>query len=221
MDIQATQNNEEKKPLRNPFTMINISEEAAKLIKNPEERIYIVLYYNTEYEEYKCAEFTGRYNTYFGIQNILESESVDIRASKVLVELVGLDPFKGNKPRRYLMHPDEASSILEFCHSVENLFGDNAYSIDQYDTGPSIESREENTVSYPITLVSDPSISANQNRYIPGSNDGIPINTPQGDFIFYAGGGGSLGNGGNGSTDKPTKYFVPANMDDNIEGKEI
>lgn len=201
------------KPLRMPFTPIDMDPEAAKLLKNQEQKLYIVAYYNTEYEEYKYAEFTGRYNTYFGIKRILESESVDIRASVVLVELVGLDPLNRNKARRYLMHPDDALSIYDFCHSIEKYFGDNAYSIDEYDTGGTKDTDDRDYDAYDIKLEhsDDPRLVVG-NRY-EGHKEGLSatLRTKSGEVMeFFAAGGGK-------------QFFTSATMnnDGSIESKEI
>ena len=129
----GTQPHSEKRKPYEPFRTIHEDPRVTQMRKSSEEKTYIVLYYNMEYEEYKFATFEGRYNTYFGIKDILDAESVDIRNSSVLVETVGIDP-RTNNPKRYLMHPDEAASIYDFCHQMEAFFGDNAYSIEEYDT---------------------------------------------------------------------------------------
>lgn len=126
------------KNYKQPFRMVTVPTDVTELTRTTEEKLYVVLYYNIEYEEYKFAKFYGRYNTYFGIRDILEAESVDLHASEVLVETVGIDP-KTNKARRYLIHPEEASDLMDFCHQMEPYFGDNAYSVDQYDTGYTIK----------------------------------------------------------------------------------
>ena len=132
-------------PFYEPFTVEKVDPSVLALQKSPEDKDYYVLYYNLEFEEYKWKRFTGRYDAYFGIKEILETESIDVRSSVVIVETVGIDPST-NKGKRYLNYPDNSSSILEFCHYVEKFFGDNAYDVDQYDTGPHEDIEEEDEV---------------------------------------------------------------------------
>lgn len=129
-----------KKKLYEPFKMIDVDDDIKALERSAEYKTYILLYYNLEYEEYRYKEFTGRYDTYFGIRDILDAESVDLRQSKVLVEAVGR---VGKKAMRVMSHPDESLNIIEFCHTVERFFGDNAYSIEEYDTGVGAEEESE------------------------------------------------------------------------------
>lgn len=131
-------------PYYEPFTIEKVDQSVLELQRSPEDKEYYVLYYNLEYEEFKWKKFIGRYDTYFGIKQILDSESIDIRSSIVIVETVGIDPST-NKGKRYLNHPDNSSSIIDFCHYVEKFFGDNAYSIDEYDTGPVNELEESSS----------------------------------------------------------------------------
>ena len=123
------------KPFYKPFIEEPIDPSVQELTKSAEDKEYYVLYYNLEYEEYKWAKFVGRYDAYFGIKDILDSESIDLHSSIVLVETVGLDPIS-KKGKKYLNHPDNCANIIEFCHHVEKFFGNNAYSVDEYDTGP-------------------------------------------------------------------------------------
>lgn len=133
------------KPFYSPFVEEPTDPSVMALLKDSEEKEYYVLYYNLEYEEFKWKSFTGRYNAYFGIKDILDTESIDLHNSVVLVETVALDPTT-KKGKRYLNHPDNSASIVDFCHHVEKFFGDNAYSVDSYDTGPhDIPQKEENT----------------------------------------------------------------------------
>lgn len=106
-------------------------EDVKRLQKDSENKIYIVLYYNLDDEVFKFKKFKGRYDTYFGIKDIIDSEVIDISNSEVLVETVGIDP-NTNKARRYMMHPDDSYSILDFCHYASQFFGDRAYNIDDY-----------------------------------------------------------------------------------------
>ena len=53
------------KKLYQPFRQLDVAPDVAALQRPNEEKLYILLYYNIEYEEYKFAKFHGRYNTYF------------------------------------------------------------------------------------------------------------------------------------------------------------
>ena len=153
MGVTRLSNNNNEKELYQPFRKIDIDPNAAALQKSTEEKMYLVLYYNIEYEEYKFAKFYGRYNAYFGIRDLLEAESIDLHASEVLVETVGLDA-RSRQAKRYLMHPEEALDIYDFCKQMEKFFGDNAYSIEAYDTGYTIKEVAdimENNEPSPIT----------------------------------------------------------------------
>ena len=136
------------KKLYQPFRQLDVAPDVAALQRPNEEKLYILLYYNIEYEEYKFAKFHGRYNTYFGIKNILDSESVDLYASEVLVETVGIDGVT-HKARRFLMHSDDALNLYDFCKQMEKFFGDNAYSIEEYNTGYTIKDAADYIETHP------------------------------------------------------------------------
>lgn len=222
---------EEKKELYNPFTPVEVDPRVTAMKRSTEERMYIVLYYNVEYEEFKHAVFYGRYAVYFGIKNILDSESIDLAASTVLVETVGLDPTTKD-PKRYLIHPENASNIIDFCKQMEVYFGENAYSLEEY--GASTERVEGE--KYDIVLSSDPNSSTPVgNEYMPISSDGSNYT------MYFGGGGGNLGDGGNENFNPDTAsympsdlfldkdgikaggkmFYNPATLDSTVEGKEI
>lgn len=233
--METMQNNtptEGKKELYNPFVPVTVDPQVTAMKKSPEDRMYIVLYYNTEYEEFKHAIFYGRYNVYFGIKNILDSESIDLSASTVLVETVALDPST-KSPKRYLIHPDNASNIIDFCKQMEVYFGENAYSLEEYDTSERIAPEGE---KYDIVLSSDPNSGAHiGNEYMPISSDSSNYT------LYFGGGGGNIGSGGNGNFDPDTASYMPADLfldkdgikaggkmfynpatlDGTVEGKEI
>lgn len=218
---------EEKRELYNPLVPVDVDPRVTAMRKSTEEKMYIVLYYNQEYEEFKHAIFYGRYNVYFGIKNILDSESVDIEASTVLVETVAIDPVSKN-PKRYLIHPDDASNIIDFCKQMEAYFGENSYSLAEYGVEESEGDGDHPKATYGITLK-----SGNVGTDVPFPQS--IINVDGQDYEFYGGGGG------NGNFDPATaqhvpadlfmskeaikdggKHFLnPATMDNTIEGKEI
>ena len=153
MGVTRLSSDNNEKELYQPFRKVDIDPNAAALQRSTEEKMYLVLYYNIEYEEYKFAKFYGRYNAYFGIRDLLEAESIDLHASEVLVETVGLDA-RSRQAKRYLMHPEEALDIYDFCKQMEKFFGDNAYSIEAYDTGYTIKETADiikNNEPSPIT----------------------------------------------------------------------
>ena len=152
-----------KKPLYSPFIVEEVDPSVMALMKSAEAKEYYVLYYNREYEENKWAKFIGRYDAYFGIKRILDSESVNIREAIVIVETVGVDPST-KKGKKYLNHPDNCSTILEFCHYVEKFFGDNAYNIDEYDDGP-VDDPEESALT--ITASNTTPLGISQSTFIP------------------------------------------------------
>ena len=153
MGVTRLSSDDNEKELYQPFRKVDIDPNAAALQRSTEEKMYLVLYYNIEYEEYKFAKFYGRYNAYFGIRDLLEAESIDLHASEVLVETVGLDA-RSRQAKRYLMHPEEALDIYDFCKQMEKFFGDNAYSIEAYNTGYTIKEAADimkNNEPSPIT----------------------------------------------------------------------
>ena len=141
--MSSTNHDENKRPLYEPIIVEKVDPSVLALQKSPEDKDYYVLYYNREFEEYRWKKFTGRYDAYFGIKDILDTESIDIRNSIVIVETVGVDPST-NKGKAYLNHPDNSSNILQFCHYVEKFFGNNAYNVDEYDTGE-LDAEDEST----------------------------------------------------------------------------
>lgn len=230
METMANNTPNMENGLYNPFTPVEVDPRVTAMKKPPEERMYIVLYYNTEYEEFKHAIFYGRYDVYFGIKNILDSESIDIEASTVLVETVGIDPTN-KEPKRYLIHPDNASNIIDFCKQMEVYFGENAYSLAEYG-GDRYESEGETDPpkpSYEIKLQSAP-VGNDDLRF-----SRSVIDVDERSYEFYGGGGG----GGNYNPDTAKtvpadlfmdsesiknggKYFLnPATMDTTVESKEI
>lgn len=203
--------NKQSDNLKSPFRKINISDQLTKLQRSVEEKLYVVLYYNIEYEEYKSATFIGRYNTYFGIKNILDSESVDIKESVVLVEVVGTD--KLGKPRRFITHPDDEGtlSIYGFCKQMEPLFGDNAYSIEEYNIIGTDDPNEEDSgivkIGNPIVNLDD-NVNGDSNTVIDNIGFGKTVNVGEDPFKLQV-----PENGGK-------QFFTPANMGD-VESKEI
>lgn len=166
-------------PYYDPFTIQKVDPSVLELQKAPEDKDYYVLYYNMEYEEFKWKKFTGRYDAYFGIKEILDSESIDIRSSIVIVETVAIDP-NINKGKRYLNHPDNCSNIIEFCHYVEKFFGENAYNVDEYDIG-TVQSEDDQTNEIKPTqsIVSSPFLSPNPDYRI------LPIDLPNSETRNY------------------------------------
>ena len=163
-----------------PFRMVSVPSDVTELTRTTEEKLYVVLYYNIEYEEYKFAKFYGRYNTYFGIRDLLEAESIDLHASEVLVETVGLDA-RTRQAKRYLMHPEEALDIYDFCKQMEKFFGDNAYSIEAYDTGYTIKEAADimkNNEPYPVTY------QVNKARLAKGRQEAVADSVSMGQMIM-------------------------------------
>ena len=107
------------------------------LKKSSEERAYYIMYYNLETEEYKWKKFIGRKETYFGLRDILDAESVDLKLSKVLVEVVGIDAIT-NEARVFLTDFASAPNLIKFHAMMEPFFGSNAWSMGEYDYGYSI-----------------------------------------------------------------------------------
>lgn len=137
-----------KRPLYEPFKSVGENDPAVQsLQKSTEEKAYYILYYNIEFEEYKFKKFIGRYDAYFGLRDILEAESVDLEESFVIVETAGYDANK--TPKRFLTHPENAANLIEFAHMMEKFFGDNAWSIEEFNTGYTIHQKEEDPVTEP------------------------------------------------------------------------
>lgn len=139
----------EKKELYEPFKVIEgVDPDVQAIQRDTEEKLYLILYYCLEDEEYRFEKFYGRYDAYFGLQRILESCSVDLDESKVLVEAVGKS--KTGKPIRYMVHPDDALTVRQFHAQMEPYFGDNAWSIEEFETA-SLKA-EENKEFFPSAL---------------------------------------------------------------------
>lgn len=198
-----------KKKLYEPFKMIDVDDDIKALERTAENKTYILLYYNLEYEEYRYREFTGRYDTYFGIRDILDAESVDLRQSKVLVEAVGR---VGKKAMRIMSHPDESLNIIEFCHAVERFFGDNAYSIEEYDTGVGAEEESEKKE---VEAQKEVTYAALKQR----TNPTTEIKTPKAQE-FNSTTGQPLFMPVEQAAELSKKYFTPASLE-GTEGKEI
>lgn len=131
-------------PMREPITIVGNGprEDVKALRKSPEERTYYILYYNLELEEYKWKKFIGRYNAYFGLRDILDAESVDLKASRVLVEIVGIDAVT-DEARTFLTDFASAPNLIKFASMMESIFGQDAWSISEYDYGYSIEEDDD------------------------------------------------------------------------------
>ena len=128
-----------KKQLREPIKVVGEGPrpDVQALKKSSEERAYYILYYNLETEEYKWKKFIGRKATYFGLRDILDAESVDLKLSKVLVETVGIDSVTGDA-RVFLTDFASAPNLIKFHSIMEPFFGSDAWSIAEYDYGYSI-----------------------------------------------------------------------------------
>lgn len=137
-------------PIVTPIEQPSILEQVQRIAKSSEEKTYLVLYYSKEYDEFTVKDYTGRRAAYFGIRDMLESDSsIDVRHSIVLVETVALSP-DGLKPKRYLTHLDNSINVFNFCKHVEVMFGDNAYSIEEYDSVENLEPTEnDDTITNP------------------------------------------------------------------------
>lgn len=133
-------------PIAVPIKIPSLLEQVATIAKSSEEKTYLVLFYSREYDEFTVKDFTGRRAAYFGIRDKLEADtSIDVRHSIILVETVAISPDT-QKPKRYLTHLENSISIYDFCKHVEPMFGDNAYSIEDYD---SVENYEPTEVDDP------------------------------------------------------------------------
>lgn len=215
MGITRLSSDNNEKELYQPFRKVDIDPNAAALQKSTEEKMYLVLYYNIEYEEYKFAKFYGRYNAYFGIRDLLEAESIDLHASEVLVETVGLDA-RSRQAKRYLMHPEEALDIYDFCKQMEKFFGDNAYSIEAYDTGYTIKEVADimkNNEPSPITYQD---INA---RLAKGRQEAIADSVSMGQMIMPDSASQPFMDQTQ-SSEIGKQFFTPANMGD-VKSKEI
>ena len=212
-----------KKELYEPFSKPLEDPKVTAMRKGTEEKTYILLYYNMEYEEYKYKKFTGRYDTYFGIRDILESESVDLIASKVLVETVAIDP-KTNNPKRYLISLDDASNIKEFCAAMEKYFGDNAYSLEPYDTGYTIAAKEEkeesNEIDYATLHTMLNRKSAEKEIVEKGMDEDIAksLGIPQ---YMIPDNANDLFIPNDQTKELGKQFFTSANMKDDVQSKEI
>ena len=56
MGVTRLSSDDSEKELYQPFRKVDIDPNAAALQRSTEEKMYLVLYYNIEYEEYKKAQ---------------------------------------------------------------------------------------------------------------------------------------------------------------------
>lgn len=206
-----------------PFKVVGpqIDPQVQMMQKSTENKDYYILYYNLEFEEYRWKKFTGRYDAYFGLQRILESESVDLEESIVLVETVGYSSDK--IPRKFLTHPENAVNLIEFANAMEKYFGDNAWHIEEYNTGYTThqyedtkeapdEPKEQETMTYE-------DLSAAMGKSMINNLNFAPTETPVSSEDF------TLGHNANLFMSKEERedykdIFRPTNLL-NVEGKEI
>lgn len=94
-----------------------------KSLKDPEKRIYVILYYaHEDGDDVKSFEvIIGRTNTREFIKNMIEC--LDIHESKVLVETV---PY------------EDAKSVYEFIKLMESFYND-GFDIEDYNIGDNID----------------------------------------------------------------------------------
>lgn len=98
--------------------------------KSPEEKIYIVLYNRTDEDSNGFIICEGRYDCYVSIERIVNTYPIDIHNSVVLVEVPAVN--KNNNGEWMMKHPANASSIYQFCKTVEKMFPAHDFSIDDF-----------------------------------------------------------------------------------------
>lgn len=95
--------------------------------KSSEEKLYIILY---NYEENNCFEIcNGRIECCKTIERLLNSYSIDIHNSVILVEIPAINS-KG-EAEWVLKHPEKAMSIYQFAKRMQVYFGEN-FDIEDY-----------------------------------------------------------------------------------------
>lgn len=127
---------ENKKPApHNPIITFDEGrdQELLAISKSAEDKLYMLMFFNPSIEGTELIQFIGRTNCYFGIKGICENYDIDPKDITVLVEYV-VRNRNTNEYEYAIMHPDnkECKNAYQFCKSVQDLFGDNAYDIDQY-----------------------------------------------------------------------------------------
>lgn len=139
--------NMENKPLTSPISITPVNPEIMKLgARSPEKKIYIVLYNRTDEDSNGFLYCVGRYDCYTSIERLLNTYPIDIHESLVLVEVPAVNS-KGSG-EWMLKHPDNASSIYQFCKAVEGLFSNQDFCIDDFND-QNLE--EEDNEPRPIT----------------------------------------------------------------------
>lgn len=123
-------------------------QELLRMAKSPEDKLYMAIYYNHNTEAYEYTIYTGRRNCYFGIEGICKNHDIDPKDIKVLVEYI-VRNRNTNAYEYALMHPDnpDAKTAYQFCKSVEEYFGPNAFDVDQYTDAREGEEDESNEPS--------------------------------------------------------------------------
>ena len=203
-----------------PFTPVGnpIDEQVQTMQKSTEDKDYYILYYNLEFEEYRWKKFTGRYDAYFGLQRILESESVDLEESIVLVETVGYSADK--IPRRFLTHPENAVNLIEFANAMEKYFGDKAWHIEEYNTGYTTHQYEDakEAPKEDEKVITYEALHAAMGKSMVNGLEFSPTEKPLGeDFTINPGANLFMSKE---ERDSYTDIFKPTNLLD-VEGKEI
>lgn len=129
--------------------------------KSPEEKIYIVLYNRTDEDSNGFIICEGRYDCYVSIERIVNTYPIDIHNSVVLVEIPAVN--KSNQGEWMMKHPANASSIYQFCKTVEMMFPGRDFSIDDFndknledDNNPEVPVTESDLrASYGNTVAND------------------------------------------------------------------
>ena len=118
--------------------------------KSAEEKYYLVLYNRTDEDSNGFLLCTGRFECYTSIDRLLHTYPVDIHNSAVLVEVPAINR---NGVGEWMMKGlDRAPSIYQFCKSVESMFPNVGFSIDDYnDEALEDDNQPESTEGTPVT----------------------------------------------------------------------
>lgn len=98
--------------------------------KSSEEKLYLVLYTCPSDDSNGFILCEGRRDCYLSIARLLNTYTVDIHNSVVLVEVPAVN--KNGNGEWMMKHPYNASSIYQFCKAVESMFPNEDFNIDDY-----------------------------------------------------------------------------------------
>ena len=117
--------------------------------KSAEEKYYLVLYNRIDEDSNGFLLCTGRFECYTSIDRLLHTYPIDIHNSAVLVEVPAVNR---NGVGEWMMKGlDRAPSIYQFCKSIEAMFPNVDFSIDDYNEETLEDDNQPTTEKTPVT----------------------------------------------------------------------